>query len=168
MWIPISSFERPSSWRKQSSPERDGNEKRDGRLYWGSTRKNRELRCEIPTTGSRTSITPEQVHEDQTALRTTEWTVIIQIIRPHNFVTCAHFFISRVLVLEDEQQQQEQQESRVKRSGPITQPRGIATELRTMKPLPKRRASRRTRSNSPPPIYDKLEVKRPRLSDGTR
>ena len=40
-------------------------------------------------------------------------------------------------------------------------------ELRAMKPLPKRRIARRTRSNSPPLIQDKLEVKRPRLS-GTR
>ena len=159
MWIPVSGFECPSSWRKKSSPERDGNEKTDGRLYWRSRWKNQGLRCEIPTTRSRTSTTPEQVCQDQTALRATEWTVMIQFIRPHNFDTCTHFCISRVLALEDEQQQQ--------RSGPITPPRGIAMELRAMKPLPKRRVSRRTRSNSPPAIQDKLEVKRPRLS-GTR
>jgi len=71
----------------------------------------------------------------------------------------------RVIALEDEQQQQ--QESNVKRSGaPITPPREIAPELRAMNPLPKRRVTRRTRSNSPP-IQDKREVKRPRLS-GTR
>lgn len=51
-------------------------------------------------------------------------------------------------------------ESRVTRSGPT----GLTMELRSMKPLPKRRASRRTRSNSPPPIYDNY-VKRPRLSE---
>ena len=72
-------------------------------------------------------------------------------------------FISRVLVLEDEKQQ----ECSVKRSAPISSLQGIAMELRAMKPLPKRRITRRTRSNSPPPIQDKVEVKRPRLS-GTR
>ena len=159
MWFPVSGFECPSIWRKKSNPERGGIEKTDGRMYWRSRRKNRGLRCEIQTIRSRTSTTSEQVYQDQTALRATEWTVII---RSHKFDTCTHFFISRVLALEDEQQQQ--QES-VKRSGPP--PRETAMELRAVKPLPKRRVARRTRSNSPPPVQDKVEVKRPRLS-GTR
>ena len=75
-----------------------------------------------------------------------------------------HFFISRLQALEDQQE-----EFDARNSGPITitPPRGITTELRAMKPLPKRRVTRRTRSNSPPLIQDRHEVKRPRLS-GTR
>lgn len=78
-------------------------------------------------------------------------------------MTCARFFISRVARQAEHQQQPE--ESRVKRSSASTPPRGIATELRAMKPLPKRRTYRRVQSHSPPPIF---EVKRPRLSEGNR
>ena len=70
-----------------------------------------------------------------------------------------HFFISRVIALEDEQKK----ELQIKRSGAITPSQGME---RAMKPLPKRRVIRRTRSNSPLiQTQDKLEVKRPRLSD---
>jgi len=65
----------------------------------------------------------------------------------------------RVLALEDEQQQQ-QKESHVEHSDPI--PGGSAMELRSRKSLPKRRVTRRARSNSPP--QGPPPVKRPRLS----
>jgi len=64
--------------------------------------------------------------------------------------------------------EQQQQQSLVDYSDPSTS-RGLAMELRTMKPLPKRRVSRRARSNSPPLVFDTSKViKRARLSDSTR